>query len=145
MDVSLTVELADFESLSSDEQQDAYLDLIWAIVHVNCAWLARGRRFATIPRLYTSGVRFRISEAERNGVGNTGQNIPAILRVGYAHCIGLVAWRVAELKVRDGVEARPAVTEFREERSVGLVQEFHFRVWHPDGSIEDPSHALGMP
>jgi|SRR5579859_181764 len=147
MRVSFTVVLDEFEALSANEQQDVYLDALWSLINENAAWLKVGRRFASgFPRLYDAGIRFAISEEEKSGrEPNLWPNIPAILRVGHAHCVGLACWRIAELRVRDNVDARPAVAIFQEVRDVGRVDEFHICVRFPDGTIEDPSALLGMP
>jgi hypothetical protein len=143
--VEFTIRLDDFEDLTLQQQQDVYLDALQAVVNANVAWLRFDSRYRTVPTLYASGVRFAISAAERQGRGNVGPNIPAILKVGTAHCVGLSCWRIADLRVRDGVDAVPCVQTFRaDEPGVGFVDEFHVCVQMPDGSVEDPSRELGM-
>lgn len=142
MEIGLTLTIDDFEDLSPDEQRDLYVDELWVLTKANEAWL---RRHPECPRILDSGVRFYISEAEMNGVGNRGRNIPGIRKEKRAHCIGLTCWRVAELRVRDGIDATPAVHEYITPRPVGLVQHFHALVAFPDGSEEDISKLLGMP
>lgn len=143
MEIQLTLAVADFDDLTPDEQKSVYIDALWPIIHANEAYL---RRHPECPRLYESGVRFFISRAELLGRGNRAPNIPIILAEGRAHCIGLSAWRVAELRVRDGIDARPGVFKFSSNRPpVGLVWEFHVVVLLPGGKKEDPSQVLGMP
>lgn len=139
---SFTFEIDGFEALSPSEQQDVYLDALRALVNIDVAYLATHR---LTPRLYASGVRFAISDDERAGLGNVWPNIPAVLAKGTAHCVGLACWRIAELRVRDGVDAVPVIREFREWLQGHEVQEFHVCVGYPDGSVEDPSRELGMP
>lgn len=57
------------------------------------------------------------------------------------NCEDLACWRVAELRVRFGIGARPTYTS--QVRPDGSYL-YHILVELPDGSIEDPSRNLGM-
>lgn len=116
------------------------LTLAWIIVglraltRMNMLYL---RRFPGTPRMYESGVLY-----EREPPGQEDwQTIPAALNSLRADCEDLACWRAAELRVRDGIAARPAV---RVKRLSGRGYLVHVVVKHPDGSIEDPSMRLGM-
>lgn len=138
-------ELEDFGSLSLADRKA----LIWQgtewLVRWNLAWLAR---HPLAPRLYSSGVVFR---REPDGAGsvtwNLWTNIPKVLARGYSHCVGLTAWRIAELRFRDHVTARTCVQVFEEDRPVvGHQLEFHVSlIWGDDDTHEDPARRLGMP
>jgi len=135
------IELDDWENFSPLEQRRVQWNVIRALVGANADWL-RGHPDA--PLLYEAGVRF-IPE-DQPFVLNRWQSIPTVLAAGGSHCVGLCAWRVAELRERYGENARPAILEFEEDREeVGLLQEWHFVVKRADGSYEDPSKCLGMP
>lgn len=58
-----------------------------------------------------------------------------------ASCMVLAAWRVAELRVRHGIDASCSVTC---RKTAGQPDRCHVIVSLPDGSFEDPSVALGM-
>lgn len=91
----------------------------------------------SVPRLYDSGVYYRMRLAE----GLTFTDLYTVLRKGYGHCQHLVGWRVAELRERDGEAARPAV-RWRKGRQGRMI--FHVVVRRADGSEECPSKRLGM-
>lgn len=89
------------------------------------------------PLLFTSGVRY---EQEPPGLEDW-QDIPTCLKMGACDCEDLAAWRVAELRVRFGIPARPRIIPQwlpAEER-----YDYHIDVWTPAG-YEDPSARLGM-
>lgn len=135
-------ELEDWDQLSQVEQQQVLWDAIRALCHFNIAWLSP--RWQRVPLLYEAGVRF-IAE-DQPYVLNLWQSIPRVAELGGGHCVGLTAWRVAELRVRYHEHARPAVKVFHENvPGVGILQEFHFFVLRESGATEDPSRVLGMP
>ncbi len=88
------------------------------------------------PWLYESGVSY--AEDDEGGEGWT--DIPETLARGVGDCKDLVAWRLAELRVREREAAHPHV---RFARSGSRVK-FHVVVRRADGRTEDPSRALGM-
>ena len=85
-----------------------------------------------LPRLYDSGVRYQREQPGRE----QWWTIPQVLERGYGDCEDLSAWRAAELRSM-GVPAFAYVI-----RSGPRM--FHAVVRYPDGSIEDPSRALGL-
>jgi hypothetical protein len=113
------------------------------IVDANTAWLSLGDRWKRTPTIYASGVRFR---REPDGALNFWHDIPAILKLGHSHCVGLAAWRCAELAVRFGEDALIEVSISEEMRPVvGRQQEFHVCVRRSSGELEDVARNLGMP
>lgn len=103
----------------------------------------------TIPLLYESGVRYyhdnrddpwmdvlEVLEAHER-FKKTGK--PEII-----DCEDLVAYRVAELRVRFGENARPVFTRERVVTSEGPKQFVHILVERVGGQIEDVSRKLGM-
>lgn len=112
-----------------------------------------------VPPLYQSGVVYREDE---DGEENWADCLEC-LRVGHADCDRLVAWRAAELR-EAGIDCEPVVKwqhlTYEQARAIGypeygadgkpcVSREFglwlvHCCVRFPDGSIEDPSKALGM-
>ncbi len=85
------------------------------------------------PRLYESGVRY---EREQQG-RERWRRVDEAMAAGVGDCADLAAWRAAELRVRRGEPARAIVYRSGKRR-------FHAVVQRADGSIEDPSRALGM-
>lgn len=95
------------------------------------------RRHPDAPMLYESGVVYQ----EEPPGAEDWQDIPTSLKLGWADCEDLAAWRAAELVVRHGVDARPDFT--CDVRSDGS-RLYHIFVRLPDGRTEDPSRELGM-
>lgn len=112
-------------------------------------------RSRVFPRLYQAGVRYR---AEPRGQENWLDAIQ-VLTVKFADCEDLASYRAAELRVRDGVQAR-AVFKFWQNPAT-LEQRYHCLVHYtpPMGGFvippyarriaptvyeEDPSKLLGM-
>ncbi len=93
----------------------------------------------TLPPLYRSGVRY---QQEPPGVEDWC-DIGAAMEQGHADCEDLASWRVAELRVRHGINAQPYVKDPSVVRG-GTVLMFHIQVLLPNGAIEDPSRKLGM-
>lgn len=110
--------------------------LLDALVKIDELWL---RYKPSIPLLYRSGVRY---QQEPPGVEDWC-DIGEVRRQGFADCEDLAAWRVAELRVKFGINARPYVKKPRVIRN-GRVLMYHIQVLLPDGRIEDPSRKLGM-
>lgn len=103
--------------------------LLWGIMKATEAQIREGLIRVT---LYKSGVRYA-REPLGSEVWQTGLET---LQLGHGDCEDLVAWRCAELRV-NGEEATPYVKDVRP----GLR---HCLVKRADGSLEDPSRALGM-
>lgn len=89
------------------------------------------------PSIYQSGVRY---VEETPGIEDW-RDIPTCLRIRQGDCEDLACWRVAELKVRQGIDAVP-IFGFRTLSNGDVV--YHIRVQYPNGQIEDPSRILGM-
>lgn len=152
MEYRYCFEQDDFDGIPQLEQKRVLWSQLIALVRFNVAWLAprRGRT----PLLYRSGVTF---EREPDGALNMWSNIPACLRRGRSHCVGLSCWRMAELQLQ-GVRAAPCIQVFKEERpGFGLVTEFHVSVMYTTDERlgvepeqialwdhEDPARLLGM-
>lgn len=136
-----TLDLGEWETYCPLEQKKIQWNTARALVQANAFWLAAR---PSTPLLYDAGVRY-IAE-DRPWELNLWSSIPEVIAQGGSHCVGLTAWRVAELRTRFHEDARPAILEFREmQEGVGELQEFHFIVKRADGSLEDPSRLLGMP
>lgn len=97
-----------------------------ALVALN---VTRIERFS-LPPLYESGVRYR---RERPDEWSTAE---VVAQRGWGDCEDLAAWRAAELRLQ-GIAARATAY-----RAKGRM--WHAVVLYPDGTIEDPSKALGM-
>lgn len=95
------------------------------------------------PSLYDSGVRYM----EEPPGQEDWQDIPTTLGLGIGDCEDVSCWRAAELRVRNGIDARPV---FREQRRANGSYLYHIVVAlppdakNPQGSVEDPSRILGM-
>lgn len=108
--------------------------LIEASVAVNQAHL---RAFPNTPKLYESGVRYRLEPPNVEDF----TDLEVLLQRGWGDCAQLVAWRIAELR-NAGERATIRVTWVRD-RDTGK-RLFHIQVRRADGRIEDPSTRLGM-
>jgi hypothetical protein len=120
----------------SDKVQDAQAlkALVGLLVELNVAYLLAMKRVAhTVPRLYTSGVRY-----DRTVWWET---IPALYNRTYGDCKSLTGAFVAEMLLRK-IPCKPVFRWI--ERPNGL-KDYHILVGMPDGSFEDPSKRLGMP
>lgn len=118
------------------------LDQNLAILHVLLGSLVAVNRLLLrtrpgIPSIYRSGVRY---VRDQPGMEDWC-DVLEVLRQGFADCKSFAAWRVAELR-ENGIMAR---CEIRHPRLLpnGMLL-YHIRVRLPDGTIEDPSVALGM-
>jgi hypothetical protein len=112
--------------------------------------LAAGKPY---PRLYDSGVRYR----EEKPGAEDWPDIPAVLAQGWGDCEDLAAYRAAELRVYDGIDAEPVIKwrwiPTEEMIAAGYKRKnlprsgiwlVHCLVRYPNGEIEDPSKLLGM-
>ena len=106
--------------------------LLDALIAIDILYLRRHGA----PYLYRSGVRY---ENERPGEEHW-RAIPHVLRLGYADCKSLAAWRCAELRVL-GEKARCSMSVRQNPDGTRL---FHIFVLRANGRYEDPSRALGM-
>lgn len=88
------------------------------------------------PSIYRAGVRYQKEPPGQE----EWQDIPNMLRTGNGDCEDLACWRVAELRVRHGVKAKPRLTY----KKAGAMFRYHVTVQYPDGRVEDPSRKLGM-
>ena len=107
--------------------------LFEALIAANSHYL---RKRPDTPGLYASGVRYREEPAGEED----WQDIPETLARGTGDCEDLACWRIAELRVRSGEHAIPFLKcRARDERVL-----YHVAVRRLDGTLEDPSRALGM-
>lgn len=119
----------------SEESVQRLLDLL---LELDLDYL---REHPDTPLLYQSGVRYLYEVPDR---AEQWLSVPW-LRLNarrpdvLADCKGLSCWRAAELRLR-GEDARPTC---HSRRIAGRVV-VHVRVVRGDGSLEDPSAALGM-
>ena len=96
--------------------------------------LEQARAGRPYPRLYESGVRYRPEPP-----GREQWQLPwETLKLGNGDCEDLAAWRAAELWFYDRDMAARAILR---DWGSGTM---HCLVMHGDGTIEDPSKALGM-
>lgn len=111
---------------------DDYLrPLLTCLVQFNLIWL----RDHNAPPLYSAGVVY-VAEAPGN---EHWRSIPHVLRLGYADCKSLAAWRVAELQTR-GEDAKCRFTS----KATPTGRLWHIFVVRENGREEDPSRLLGM-
>lgn len=92
-----------------------------------------------VPFLYESGVRYS-NPPDTSRKPQPWRDVPLLLLSGHGTCHELCAWRLAELRFKEGRSASPYVTC----RHMNGGTMFHVQVLHDGGSIEDPSAALGM-
>lgn len=92
--------------------------------------------FPGTPRLYQSGVRYRLEPPGTEDVAD----IEVLLDRGWGDCAQLCAWRVAELRVL----GEPAKIRIQWKVRPDGKKLFHVLVRRADGRIEDPSTILGM-
>lgn len=94
-----------------------------------------------LPMLYTSGVRYRRERCLHVSVPESCERFltaEQLLAERFGDCDDLASYRAAEL-IHSGEDPRARAIVVRP--GVG----YHAIVMRGDGSIEDPSHALGMP
>lgn len=92
-----------------------------------------------LPPLYQSGVFY---QAEPLGE-EEWLDIPTLYKQGFGDCEDLAAARCAELRCM-GIPAVCAIRHKTIKHPSGPITMVHVLVLHPNGSIEDPSKALGM-
>lgn len=96
------------------------------------------------PPIYTSGV---VYDSERAGK-KEWFDVPQILAEGRGDCKDLACWLVAEHWTH-GLRSRPLI-RYRLRHFTGpdgrprRFSLYHVLVQRPDGTLEDPSRALGM-
>jgi hypothetical protein len=83
-----------------------------------------------LPPLYRSGIRYRLDP------GEVWQDPHTTARLGYGDCEDLALYRALELR---GVGMDARVHVYR-----ASPRTLHVVVRRPDGTLEDPSRALGM-
>ena len=93
----------------------------------------------TYPPLYGSGMRYQ-RENYSGPHPEDWRDAPEMLRRGGGDCEDLACYRAAELRVQG--EPAKAMFHAAERSSGGRL--FHIIVMRGDGSLEDPSRALGM-
>jgi hypothetical protein len=117
---------------------------VYGLMLMDCAWL---KDFPATPRIYESGVIYKpeLQRRAKDGhlleYGEDWQTVPWILYHGFGDCEDLASWRAAELRVKDGIMAKPDVAIRRLPSGYWRA---HVRTMWPDGHIEDPSARLGM-
>lgn len=105
-----------------------------ALFQIDCLFL---RDYPAFPLLYTTGVRYK---AEDPGL-EEWRSCPVVLERGKGDCEDLACWRAAELRMREGIAAKPKVIRQPSQPGKRL---YHIVVSLPNGRIEDPSKRLGM-
>jgi hypothetical protein len=126
-------QLRAFDTLSEEGKAFALAHVLEGLTGVNIAWLRENDR---TPWLYESGVRYEEEPLDRD----EWQDIPETLARRVGDCEDLACWRLAELRVRSGEDARP----FVKHTVLGDRTIYHVAVRRADGSVEDPSRVLGM-
>lgn len=96
-------------------------------------WLLAHPNF---PALYDTNVRYAAEKGTENW-----QDIATTYARGIGDCEDLAIWRIAELNAR-GIQATPYITWGPAKAGGGVT--YHALVRWPNGTIEDPSRALGM-
>lgn len=155
--VPLRAEIAAFGSnaIAGDFRQRsrAYEHWMEALVAINMDWI---RRFPDLPRLEAASVAYSRTP--------DWYDIPLVVAKRKADCKSIVAYRIADLRVRgdtgmvilpdpletDGaamdpriVWATPLVSWRRDERDPNHLK-LHVQVRRPDGRVEDPCRPRGM-
>jgi hypothetical protein len=138
---------AGFPALDHGEKMAVMVALSEPLILANRILLRNDPR---LPSLYASGVVYQAEhidpptcEAAERACFFTDDWLDLVRAIqrGSADCEDLVCWRVAELREREHeAGAAPLVRHYE----AGGTSYFHFLVRRADGSIEDPSRALGM-
>ena len=146
MPYRVTFELDAFNGTrDAEESHQDLAAMLDCLVAINSNYLQRrvGRdegRNPAVPLLYRSGVRY---EVEPIGA-EFWRDIPTVLKYaregGGSDCEDLVAWQVAELRVRFGIPAKPIIIPQLQPNGRYL---YHIQTWTPNG-VDDPSARLGM-
>jgi hypothetical protein len=137
--VPFSAELAALGSsaFSGDYRQRsrAYEFFLEALVETNRDWI---RRFPWLPRLEDSGARYKKDPV--------WHDIPLVIAAGYSDCKSLVAYRLSDLRQRDGFDGRrrdgtplvkPIISWKRGPKDKGNHVRMHVQVEFPDGRVED--------
>lgn len=111
--------------------QRALCWLMLGLTRVNDEWL---KAYPRTPDLYDTRILYKLETKTEEWC-----DIPTLLSRGYGDCEDLACYRCADLW-RQGVDALPSITW----RDQGGKTIYHAIVRYPDGTIEDPSRALGM-
>ncbi len=129
-----TIELSSFESLSPQAKVRFLLAQLEALIAANVGYLESG---AHVPSLYHAGIRYTpdVQGDEK------WKDIARVIGTRAGNCKEFAAWRVAELRFRGDPLARCVVTV----TPLPQYTLFHITVRRGDGTLEDPSRALGMP
>jgi len=106
--------------------------LVNGLAETNLAFL--NRKGLAGFELYKSSVRYEM-------MPSTWRDIPTCLMEGTADCKSLVAWRLAELRLKGEYAA---VAHFVVQRRKNNHAIFHVQVKRASGAIEDPSKRCGM-
>jgi hypothetical protein len=132
--------LRTFASLGASDRTACIAHLVEALARIDTVWLLA---HPETPDLYTSGVRY-----VPRGLGWCGddwRDIPEVLRLKNGVCEDLTAWRIAELRLRHGINAEPVISsELTPMQGGDELVVYHVQLGLPDGSLEDPSVWLGM-
>jgi hypothetical protein len=130
--------------------------LLWALVEINCEYI---RRNPSVPWLYESGVAYdRLSPPPGSACGDDDwQDIATTYDKNKGDCEDLACIRVAELRTRVKIDARPRVDLRKGKTGRHLYHilvewpelagyTYPSTVWRAkDGRMrEDPSRVLGM-
>lgn len=124
-----------FEVVPIADRVEALCFSLESLCTINRAYL---RAMPSTPDLYASGVRYL---PERPGDVNRFQDIPRAMALGGTHCVGLSAWRAAELRERCGEAAAFRISTYPNVAG-GVL--YHVQVERPGGRVDDPSRRLGM-
>jgi hypothetical protein len=117
---------------------DEYLvPLLNCLIEINLLWFEQG---GTCPALYRAGAEGRVRYKSEVPGDEHWRAIPHVLRLGFADCKSLAAWRVAELRASIREDAKAWYTS----RETPTGKLWHIIVHREDGSYEDPSRILGM-
>jgi len=113
--------------------QKCLIHLMWALIEINITFL---EKHPQTPLLYKSGVKYFFDR----DAPDPWQDIPSTLAKGWGDCEDLACWRIAELRHKGKINARPLI-RWRKENSHNV---YHALLRLPDGRTEDPSVSLGM-
>lgn len=134
------------------------LALLEALVQINCIYIEND---PSLPTLYEAGIRYdRTTPPPGSACGDDDwQDMIVCLRRRIADCEDLSCYRVADLRMRFGVKAKPYVALRVSPGRMGVNNhEYHIQVEWPKGLrsypstvfekdgriLEDPSVLLGM-
>jgi hypothetical protein len=134
--------LRGFDGIAEGHRFAVLEHLVETLVAMDAAWLLSRPQ---TPPLYRSGVRYEPTYDERAVPGlDDWQDVAECLDRGTGTCADLVAWRVAELRVRHRERARVRITVHESRTPRGTHATYHITLWRADGRVEDPSRLLGM-